>query len=924
MMDATANSLLRLSPAGHLRPVAGITDHPSPAAQTPAVQKAMEAFISGEAAGLFGLAARPGSGDLPPELAFWRDFAARCLTERCHRPTGAAVLEPVAPLPAAEIMSLLLGAPPMEGAEYLTAEVLERLWQSLDEWIRSEAAAAGGFEAFLSARAPLWRQVGRVCFHLAENRKDPEFPFAFLATYAPRLAESSQVRYQPLAKALQEFAGERNRKALVHLLTPIHSAAGKSAIIRDLLDTNDIYHPLAWTADEAYRFLGEIPLFEESGVLVRVPDWWAKRQRPRVTVSIGSRAKGLLGATSMLDFDVAVALGDETITEKEIKEILAGGAGLFLLKGKWVEVDPDRLSEALAHWKKVEKRVGAEGISFVEGMRLLAGAPSDLASPEEESVRQWSFVDSGPWLKDTLASLRSPAAIEAALPGADLLATLRHYQESGLRWLWLLSRMGLGACLADDMGLGKTIQVLALLLLVKKESSRKSPTKSAKSSAGKISKGAVKEAKNPSLLVLPASLLANWKSEMERFAPSLRARFVHPSMMPKGEANGDAGAGDLGDVDLIVTTYGMLLRQPWIEDVAWNLLILDEAQAIKNPGSRQTKAVKKLRARARIALTGTPVENRLSDLWSLFDFLCPGLLGSAARFKEFVAAMEKREGERYAPLRNLVGPYILRRLKTDRAVIADLPDKTEVRAFCSLTKTQAALYRSVVTDLKENLRGSQGIARKGIILSTLMKLKQVCNHPAQLSGDGDWDPQASGKFARLAEICEEIASRQDRVLVFTQFREMTAPVAAFLAGIFGREGLVLHGGTPVKERRKLVESFQEEDGPPFFVLSLKAGGTGLNLTAASHVIHFDRWWNPAVENQATDRAFRIGQKKNVLVHKFVCQGTVEEKIDELIGEKSALARDLLEGGAEVMLTGMTDAQLLATVSLDLDRAQSGI
>ncbi|MDP2791355.1 MAG: DEAD/DEAH box helicase [Rectinemataceae bacterium] len=943
MVDETAkNSLLRLSPAGHLRPVAGITDFPSSG-----VQKTVVAFGSSEAAGLFGLAAHPANGGLPPELVWWRDFAARYLTERCHTPAGVTVIEPVAPLPEAEIMSLLLGAPPMEGAEYLTSEILNRLWSSLDEWVVSEAAAAGGFEDFLSAQAPLWRQVGRVCFHLAENRKDPDFPFAFLATYAPRLAQSSQVRYQPLAKALQEFAGERNRKALVHLLTPIHNAAGKSAIIRDLLESNDIYHPLAWTAEEAYRFLGEIPLFEESGVLVRVPDWWAKRPRPRVTVSIGSKARGLLGAASMLDFDVGVALGDETLTEKELKEILAGGAGLFLLKGKWVEVDPDRLSEALAHWKKVEKRVGADGISFVEGMRLLAGAPVDLGSTEKESVRQWSFVDSGSWLKDTLASLRSPAAIEAVKPGAELLATLRHYQESGLRWLWLLSRMGLGACLADDMGLGKTIQVLALLLLVKKESAKESVKESARKPAKAAAKetseeaaeNAVKAAQNPSLLVLPASLLANWKAEMERFTPSLRARFVHPSMTPKGSAcsdaagavagtaagavAGDPGLVDLRDVDLVVTTYGMLLRQPWIESAAWNLVILDEAQAIKNPGSRQTKAVKKLRARARIALTGTPVENRLSDLWSLFDFLCPGLLGSSTRFKEFAAAMEKREGERYAPLRNLVGPYILRRLKTDRAVIADLPDKTEVRAFCGLSKSQAALYRSVVTDLEESLRSTQGIARKGIILSTLMKLKQVCNHPAQLSGDGDWDPASSGKFTRLAEICEEIASRQDRVLVFTQFREMTAPVADFLAGIFGREGLVLHGGTPVKERRKLVESFQEEDGPPFFVLSLKAGGTGLNLTAASHVIHFDRWWNPAVENQATDRAFRIGQKKNVLVHKFVCQGTIEEKIDELIGEKSALAMDLLEGGTEAALTGMTDAQLLATVSLDLDRAQSG-
>jgi non-specific serine/threonine protein kinase len=917
------SSCLRLSPSGRLLPIAESEGAESERVESAAPRRVMEAFRSSEAEGLFELAARPAGPLLSPDLAYWRDFAALYLTARCHTPVGTTSIEAVEPLSEAELMPLLLGAPPMEGAEYLGPELLRGLWSSLDEWLRAEAAKAGGLGAFLAARAPLWHQVGRVCFHLAENRKDPDFPFAFLVTYAPRLSGSDSVRYQPLSRALQEFAGEGDRKALAKLLTPIHEAAGKSPLIRELLDSKDIYHPLAWTADEAYRFLQEIPLFEESGVLVRVPDWWAKRPRPRVAVSIGSRGNGFLGAASMLDFDIGVALGEEKLSAKELKEILAGGAGLAFLKGKWVEIDPERLSEALEHWKRLKKRAGEDGISFVEGMRLLAGAPSDLAAPVDESIAQWSFVDAGSWLKKTLEGLRSPEGIELALPDAELKATLRHYQEAGLRWLWLLSRLGLGACLADDMGLGKTIQVLALLLVERRESGRSSGTKSAKAST--------EDARTPSLLVLPASLLANWKAEIERFAPSLRFRFVHPSM--KGEealggstgtktnGTGDGEGRNLSGLDLVVTTYGMLGRQAWISDYDWNLVILDEAQAVKNPGSGQSRAVRKLRARARIALTGTPVENRLSDLWALFDFLNPGLLGTAARFKEFATALEKREGERYAPLRNLVRPYILRRLKTDRTVIADLPEKTEVRAFCGLSKAQAALYGSIVEEFAAALRDSQGIARKGLILSSLMKLKQVCNHPSQVTGDGSWEAGASGKFARLGELCEEIASRQDRVLVFTQFREMTEPLESFLAGIFGRRGLVLHGGTPVAARRKLVETFQAENGPPFFVLSLKAGGTGLNLTAASHVIHFDRWWNPAVENQATDRAFRIGQKKNVLVHKFVCRGTVEEKIDKLIEEKTALARDLLEGGADVELTGMSDEKLLATVSLDLDRAR---
>ena len=409
---------------------------------------------------------------------------------------------------------------------------------------------------------------------------------------------------------------------------------------------------------------------------------------------------------------------------------------------------------------------------------------------------------------------------------------------------------------------------------------------------------------------------------MKRFAPTLEACFVHPSETGKAEfaAMDVDPARALAGKDLVLTTYGMILRQKWLLDMEWGLVILDEAQAIKNPAADQTRAVKKLKAKAKIALTGTPVENRLSDLWSIFDFLCPGLLGSARRFKEFVKHLQGREQDRYGPLRRLVQPYILRRLKSDKSIIADLPDKTEMKTFCGLTKKQAALYARSVEDLARALNGIEGMKRRGLVLSYLLRFKQICNHPSHLLGDRGYDPAESGKYDRLRAICEEIALRQEKVLLFTQFREMTEPLAAFLAEVFGREGLVLHGGTLVKKRKDLIHAFEREDGPPFFVLSLKAGGTGLNLTAASHVIHFDRWWNPAVENQATDRAFRIGQNRNVLVHKFICRGTVEEKIDELMEEKKDLSDGILKAGAETILTEMSDKELLDLVALNIDRA----
>jgi SNF2 domain-containing protein/SNF2 helicase protein/helicase-like protein len=872
--------------------------------------KVVRLFTDSITDGIFRLAATKLETMLPPELAYWQNLAQTYLTELCHIPeTTGSKIDPIDLPSGNELEEILRAAPPMPGGEYLSTDTLKEVWRNLDDWVRDQVAHhQSGLAGFLQDRAPMWHSVGRVAFHLAENRGEPLFPFAFLATYIPGLSGGTRVRYQPLSKALEQYAGARNKRALVRLLSPVHQASEKSAFIRELVDSGDIFHPLAWTPAEAYRFLQESPLYEESGILVRLPDWWRKRSQPQVSVTIGQKRQKTLGANTLLDFDVKLALGAHTLTKKEREELLAADDQLVLLRGQWVEVDQEKLTAALDHWKEVEKASRDGTLSFIEGMRLLAGAPADLAMENGavEEQRQWSFVRAGDWLGQVLTELGNPT-VNSGTCHHSLRATLRPYQKRGAAWLRLLSQLGLGACLADDMGLGKTIQVLALLLQVKEKT--------------------IKQVQKPSLLVLPASLLANWKSEIARFAPSLVANFVHSSETDKKTIArlADDPTKSLRGIDVVLTTYGTLQRQQWLLDVDWRLAVLDEAQAIKNPAARQTRTVKKIKAEARIALTGTPVENRLSDLWSLFDFICPGLLGSASTFKKFIKTLDRREHDRYTPLRNLVQPYILRRMKTDRSIISDLPDKSEVRAYCGLSKRQAVLYEKTVAEMAESLdrmNGADGIKRRGLVLSYLMRFKQICNHPSQLTGDGRYQSSESGKFVRLAEICEEIALRQEKALVFTQFREMTQPLEEHLSKVFGQPGLVLHGATAVGRRKKLVDLFQSEEGPPFFVLSLKAGGTGLNLTAASHVIHFDRWWNPAVENQATDRAFRIGQKRNVLVHKFVCRGTIEERIDELIEEKKSLAKDLLEGGPEKLLTELSDRQLLDLVALDVNKAMA--
>lgn len=896
-------------------------------------------LISSNAAGLVRLASSSWPAELPATFAYWRNwvrifFRGVCSSEEEPGPSWRSL-----PCPPDEDLSVLVNsAPPMVGLEYVTVPLLQQSWRDLCEYAASSAVAdAGGPLAWLQRINPLAHLVGKVTFHLAENKRDPERPFAFLATFAHKVSAKSKPQHRPLADAVKQSVAESDRDQLERLLEPVRRAAEKSTFVAELLKSKRLFAAQAWSAQEAYRFLQESPLMEEAGVVIRLPNWWATRRtsRPQVQVRIGEKEPSALGLNGLIDFDAHVVIDGAELTPEELERLLAESPGLTLLRGKWVEVDQQRLKEALDHWRSLRES-NPHGLDLVEGMRLLAGATIIPGEEPDEVVADWSSVAAGDWLKSTLLRMRGSGESDLCQPGRDLNATLRSYQVDGVRWLWFMTELGLGACLADDMGLGKTIQILDLLLQRKRAAGNQPVA--------------------PSLLIVPASLLGNWKQEAARFAPSLRVCLVHRSEMDVDElerrtsggrktqkskeksnkgpekANGGQAPGSepvpnwsdapgFRDVDLVVTSYGMVRRQEWLKDIRWSLIILDEAQAIKNAGAAQTKAVKGLRSDRRIVMTGTPIENHVGELWSLFDFSSPGLLGSAGDFKRYVSRLNKqKDGQAYAGLRRLVRPYILRRQKTDPEIARDLPEKIEMRAECGLSVQQTVLYASVIENLKLQLEEVEGIKRRGLILSVLMQFKQICNHPDLYLKEATYDPQHSGKFERLAQLCEPVIARQEKVLVFTQFQSMCEPLADYLKTIFGLPGLVLHGGTPVKRRSELVKEFQQDPDRPFFVISLKAGGSGLNLTAASHVVHFDRWWNPAVENQATDRAFRIGQKSNVLVHKFVCRGTVEERIDAMIADKRAIAEQILDAEGSPHLTELSDDELLKFVSLDLTRA----
>ncbi|MGE3326298.1 MAG: DEAD/DEAH box helicase [Acidimicrobiia bacterium] len=685
----------------------------------------------------------------------------------------------------------------------------------------------------------------------------------------------------------------------------LRSMARIAAVAPELSTMLDEAAPtgVALTTNELVAFVDQrLQPLGELGVSVLLPSWWTRRGRVglriRAKPSASSAPRGIV-ANGGLDFDSMVlftweaALGDQRLTKGDLAELERAAStkqSLVKVRGEWVHVDQREIAAMLS-------KVGDSGTASVGDLvRASLGIPP-MSTDVDDTVGDLRAaavdgpveITSSGWLKDLLDRARN-ASVQPSPTPAGFNGTLRAYQQRGLGWFTFLGQLGMGACLADDMGLGKTAQLIASLLAERDDA--------------------------PTLVVCPVSVLGNWARELERFAPELRVLTHYGAKRLDGDETFGSRATQ---VDVVLTTYSLVARDlDALGEVHWGRVVIDEAQQIKNPSTSTAKAIRKLRSTRRVALTGTPVENRLSELWSIMQFLNPGLLGSLSGFVTQFAKPIERDGDEAATadLQRRVGPFLLRRLKSDKAIIDDLPDKIEMTDHCPLTREQATLYQAVVGELLEKAESEEGIGRSGVILAGIARLKQVCNHPAHFLRDGSALSGRSGKLDRVEELLDEIIDAGDKVLLFTQFAEWGEMLVPHLTGRYGSEPLWLHGGVARNKREQMMSAFQNPDGPKVFLLSLKAGGTGLNLTAASHVIHLDRWWNPAVEDQATDRAYRIGQRRSVMVHKLVSSGTIEERIDAMIANKRALA-DKVVGSGEQWITKLDTAALRDVVSLRL-------
>lgn len=761
------------------------------------------------------------------------------------------------------------------GSEFVDEEWLKLQYDQLQHVFEKEATSfEGTMQLYFESLSQNLQTAQRIYFHLVENPLDEDNPFAFMATYATK-DQAGRVRHMPLAHALIEY--KDHQEELLSLLSSLNKVADEVEYMQYLMDTGELFHPIKLNVKEAYTLLKAIPLIEKSGIKCRVPNWWKKHYASvHLNVSAGEKKPSFFGLETLIALTPSLTINGRMLSQDDINYLLKQEEGLTFMKGQWVEVNHQKLQELL---QKMEHYDGT--------ITLKEALTKDFVKDIDDDPDNGIEITNGKWLRNMMQEMRQPRHIQKQSLPEDFDATLRHYQQEGYNWLNIMYTFGFGACLADDMGLGKTIQVIAFLEKLREE-----------------------DADAKCLLVVPASLLGNWESEMRKFAPDLHYFILHSSKIK------DYQAYQEDNPYLTITTYGMASKIEGLSQRDWNVLILDEAQAIKNPITKQTKTMKKIPARFRIAMTGTPIENDYSNLWSLFDFLNKGLLGSFDQFKRFSKTIEDYP-ENTTKLRNLVSPFILRRLKTDKSIISDLPAKIEIVDHVNLSKRQIVLYKKQVEQLKEDIETAQGMERRGIVLSYITKFKQICNHPDQFNHDISFKAIDSGKYQMLKELCTTIYEKRERVLVFTQYREMCEPLSQYLASIFHKEGYIINGSTPIKKRTEIVNKFQSEHYIPYIVLTVKAAGTGLNLTAANHVIHFDRWWNPAVENQASDRAYRIGQKKKVFVHKLVSTGTIEEKIDELITSKQSLANNILSTNDQINIAEMSNDELINLFQLEV-------
>jgi SNF2 family DNA or RNA helicase len=708
-----------------------------------------------------------------------------------------------------------------------------------------------------------------------------------------------QSRTTQRKKLQKQFGGNFEQ----HLLTNLGYAARIYPQLWTGLETDEPAQ-IHLTLDDAFTFLQESAwVLEDTGYKVIVPAWWTPKGRQRAKIrlqakgrgiqSSGSDKKGFFSADSLVEYKYELAIGGERVSEQEWQALVNAKTPLVQFRGQWMELDRDKMQEMLEFWKK--HRQENPNLSLAEYLKMTA---------EGEASEQLEVESDRP-LSEMMEKLNDKSRLELITDPANFQGKLRDYQKRGVSWLSYLESLGLNGCLADDMGLGKSAQVIARLLQEREASAKKGRGKSIAPSIP------------PTLLIAPTSVVGNWQKEMEKFAPELRS-IVHHGAQRLQDAKAFKAA--LQDCDVFITSFTLARKdEKLLSSVEWHRLVLDEAQNIKNPKAAQTKAILKLPATHRLALTGTPVENRLLDLWSIFNFLNPGYLGKEAQFRQSFEVPIQKNSDRTqsATLKKLVEPFILRRVKTDQSIIQDLPDKVEQKLYCNLTREQASLYEAIVKEVEEDLDAAKGMKRKGMILATLLKLKQICNHPRQfLQDESEFTPERSHKLERLVEMIEEVKAEGESLLVFTQFTELGSALEKYIKQVLHYNTYYIHGGTPRDKREQMIAEFQDpESEPSVFILSLKAGGVGITLTKANHVFHFDRWWNPAVEDQATDRAFRIGQKKNVFVHKFVAIGTLEEKIDQMIEEKKKLAGSII-GADESWLTELDNEAFKKLIRLN--------